>query len=47
MKKKSEQEEETSFYEFSQFAFYLEAEKHLSANTISAYLTDLKDYGFF
>ena len=26
MKKKSKQEEETSFYEFSQFAFYLEAE---------------------
>lgn len=48
MKRKIEdKEEEVSFYEFSQFAFYLETEKHLSSNTISSYLNDLKDYGNF
>ena len=46
-RKKDENGEEISFYEFSQFAFYLETEKHLSANTISSYLNDLKDYGNF
>lgn len=46
-KKQIEQEEDVTFYEFSQFAFYLETEKHLSSNTISSYLNDLKDYGNF
>lgn len=45
--RKKDNDEEVDFYEFSQFAFYLETEKHLSANTISAYMTDLKDYGKF
>ncbi len=47
IKKKDAKEEEVAFYEFSQFAFYLETEKHLSSNTISSYLNDLKDYGMF
>lgn len=42
-----QKEEEITFYEFSQFAFYLETEKHLSNNSISSYLQDLKDYGKF
>lgn len=40
-------EEEVTFYEFSQFAFYLETEKHLSLNSINSYLADLKDYGIY
>lgn len=40
-------EVEVTFYEFSQFAFYLETEKHLSLNSINSYLADLKDYGIF
>lgn len=48
MKKKEKEDEiEIDFYEFSQFAFYLETEKHLSQNTINAYMTDLKSYGKF
>lgn len=37
---------EISFYEFSEFRFYL-LDKRLSPNTISAYMTDLELYGEF
>lgn len=37
---------EISFYEFSEFRFYL-LDKRLSSNTISAYMTDLELYGEF
>ena len=38
---------EVSFYEFSDFRYHLQTDKRLSANTISAYMTDLELYGEF
>lgn len=36
-----------SFYEFSDFRYYLQNDKRLSDNTVSAYMTDLELYGKF
>ncbi|MDE6655735.1 MAG: site-specific tyrosine recombinase XerD [Anaeroplasmataceae bacterium] len=41
------QDREVSFYEFSDFRYHLQTDKRLSANTISAYMTDLELYGEF
>ncbi|MDE7263174.1 MAG: site-specific tyrosine recombinase XerD [Anaeroplasmataceae bacterium] len=38
---------EVSFYEFSDFKYYLQTDKRLSPNTIAAYMTDLELYGEF
>lgn len=41
------EDDEISFYEFSDFRFYLESNKRSSKNTIQSYMNDLKDYGKF
>ncbi len=38
---------DVSFYEFSDFRYYLQNDKRLSDNTVSAYMTDLELYGKF
>lgn len=43
----SDLNQEPEFYELSEFKYYLETEKALSLNTISAYMTDLRDYSKF
>lgn len=38
---------DVAFYEFSDFRYYLQNDKRLSDNTVSAYMTDLELYGEF
>ncbi len=38
---------DVSFYEFSDFRYYLQNDKRLSDNTVQAYMTDLELYGNF
>ena len=40
-------EDQTAFYEVSDFKYYLEDNKRSSANTISAYISDLTQYSIF
>ena len=40
-------EKEVIFYEISDFKYYLQNDKRLSQNTITAYITDLEGYASF
>ena len=44
---RKENNDEITFYEFSDFRYHLQTDKRLSPNTINAYMTDLKLYGEF
>ncbi len=44
---RKENNDEITFYEFSDFRYHLQTDKRLSSNTINAYMTDLKLYGEF
>lgn len=47
LKRKEVKSDEITFYEFSDFRFYLESNKRASRNTIISYMNDLKGYGEF
>lgn len=47
MKKYIKDEDDVVFYEFQDFRLYLDNDKRASNNTISSYLSDLRQYGIF